>query len=107
MLLTKAMRALFRLPALPVTAATVLFFVFVVYKAIRAQRRKVATGAEGMVGLEGVVRSPLQPAGQVMVHGELWEAECAATAQVGDKIKVTGVNGLILIVEKLNQEESK
>jgi membrane-bound serine protease (ClpP class) len=90
---------------LPVTIATVLFFVFVVYKAIRAQGLKPTTGAEGMVGLDGVVRSPLQPAGQVMVHGELWEAECSAEVRVGDKIKVTGVRGLTLLVEKLNQED--
>lgn len=42
--------------------------------AVRAQRRPPTTGQEGLVGRRGEARTPLDPEGQVFVHGELWRA---------------------------------
>jgi membrane-bound serine protease (ClpP class) len=72
------------------------FFLFVLGFAIRAHRRKVTTGREGIIGSEGEVRE----GGMVFVEGELWQVTSDEPLQPGDKIHVTGVDGMRLKVEK-------
>jgi membrane-bound serine protease (ClpP class) len=72
------------------------FFLFVIGFAVRAHRRKVTTGREGIIGAEGEVRE----GGMVFVEGELWRVTCDQSLEVGDKVKVTGVDGMRLKVEK-------
>lgn len=62
-------------------------------------RRRVETGAEGMVGEAGVVVEPCEPAGSVRVRGEIWKARCEQGAAPGDVVRVSGLDGLTLIVE--------
>jgi membrane protein implicated in regulation of membrane protease activity len=40
-----------------------------------------------------------RPSGQVRLHGELWEANCAAGADVGEAVRVTALDDLTLVVE--------
>ena len=72
------------------------FFLFVLGFAIRAHRRKVTTGKEGIIGAVGEVRA----AGMVFVEGELWRIICSQPLETGDKVRVTGVDGMRLKVEK-------
>jgi membrane-bound serine protease (ClpP class) len=65
----------------------------------RAQRNKVAIGPEALVGAVGVAQEALAPQGQVLVHGELWQAESALPVTAGAKVRVRGVDGLTLQVE--------
>ncbi len=80
------------------------FFALVVGAGVRAMQRKPATGREGLVGEVGVVRTRLAPEGQVFVHGELWRARCEEDAGPGEEVRVTGVDGLRLRVEKVRAE---
>lgn len=82
------------------TAVTAAFFIFVVTMALRAQRQKTTTGAEGLIGQIGTVRTPLKPEGSVLVGGELWSAQCKEGAEPGDKVRVRAVKGLMLFVSK-------
>jgi membrane protein implicated in regulation of membrane protease activity len=66
-----------------------------------AKRWRPKTGAEAMVGMHAEVVSPMHPAGQVRVNGELWEATSSADADVGDTVVVRGMEGLTLVVEPL------
>ena len=59
--------------ALPLAGITVILLRF----AIAAKRRKAVTGEAGMIGLVGVAHTDLDPAGKVLVHGEIWEARAA------------------------------
>jgi len=61
-------------------------------------RRKVV-GTQTLIGQIAEVRSPCRPHGQVFVVGELWEADCAAGADVGARVTVRRVRGLTLEVE--------
>jgi len=61
-------------------------------------RRKVV-GAETMIDREAVVITPCRPRGQVRLDGEIWEARCDAGATVGDTVRITGREGLTLVVE--------
>ncbi len=58
------------------TISTAAFFVFAIGMALRAQRLQPTTGVEGMVGEQGITITELKPAGQVEVHGEIWNAVC-------------------------------
>ncbi len=87
-----------------VTILTVLFFAFAIGKGLAAQRRRTLTGSEGMIGETGTALSKISPgiSGQVLLHGEIWEAETTdEKIESGKHVKVVGVNGLILIVKKL------
>jgi membrane-bound serine protease (ClpP class) len=83
-----------------VVVTTVLFFVFVLGAAIRAQRRKPTTGAEGLVGEQGVALTDLVPAGRVFVHGEYWEADAEDRIEKGAKVLVVRVEGMRLRVRR-------
>jgi membrane protein implicated in regulation of membrane protease activity len=61
-------------------------------------RRKVV-GAETLIDRDAVVISPCRPLGQVRLDGEIWEARCEAGATVGDSVRITGRDGLTLVVE--------
>ena len=60
--------------------------------------RKVV-GAQTLIGKTAEVRVACMPRGQVFLDGELWEAECAAGAPAGTRVRVRAVNGLTLEVE--------
>lgn len=87
-------------------AILVLVIVAVAYfitvsRGVRAvARRRPTTGREGMLGVEGVAITDLCPAGQVFVHGEIWEA-AATTNRIlhGGRVKVVSLHGLRLDVE--------
>ena len=73
--------------------------------ALRARRGKILTGPRAMIGGQAIVRTPLAPAGQVEIRGELWQASLRGDAAlpVGATVSVREVDGLVLIVEPSNR----
>jgi membrane-bound serine protease (ClpP class) len=75
---------------------------FVATKVVQARHRPVTAGGGSLtlVGRTAVVRTRLQPRGQVYLHGELWQAEAAEGEDVGPgrEVVVEGVEGLTLRV---------
>ena len=75
------------------------------------RRRRVRTGAEGLVGRVGVVRSWGEPSGRVLVEGALWRARHAlsdddgAVLHVGDAVVVERLQGLTLAVRRAEEWE--
>ena len=89
---------------LPTVGATAAVFLVVITAGVRALAARSAVGVPALVGQIGVARSPLEPEGQVMVQGELWRAVAGdAPVKEGDRIRVVGVNGLTLTVEKVGE----
>jgi membrane-bound serine protease (ClpP class) len=74
-----------------------LFELFLWNRTVRGRRKVV--GPQTLVGQTAEVRTACRPRGQVFVAGELWEAECAAGADVGARVRVRRVRGLTLEVE--------
>jgi membrane protein implicated in regulation of membrane protease activity len=64
-----------------------------------SQRRRIQAGAETLIGARAEVVSPCRPTGQVRLAGELWQARCEAGAEPGETVRVTGREGLTLLVE--------
>jgi membrane-bound serine protease (ClpP class) len=89
------------------SATGAIFFAVMIF-AVRAQKTPVRMGIESMPGRMGTARSSIEPSGQVQVGGELWTADLAAgeeTILTGERVEVTGVQGLRLIVRKAADRE--
>lgn len=86
-----------------IVVLTALFFLFAISMGVRAQRKKPTTGQEGLIGETAVAITSLTPFGEVSVHGEIWNAESIrGNVNEGEKIKVTGIENLLLKVDKIN-----
>ncbi len=70
--------------------------------AVNAQRLKPVTGAEGLVGEEGIALTTLGPqrTGQISVHGEIWRAASDRAIDKGSPVRVVSLDGLTLGVER-------
>ena len=76
--------------------------------AVRARRRPIVSGREELVGATGTVESIDAAVAWVRVHGEAWQARPATANNelaVGDRVRVSGLDGLTLIVRPLGQQD--
>jgi membrane-bound serine protease (ClpP class) len=87
--------------AIAAGAAFGLITLFVVRLAIRARRNKSLVGIDALIGLTAIAQQPLSPMGQVLVHGELWQAEAPVPVQPGERVQVRGVRNLTLLVDRI------
>jgi len=71
-----------------------------------AKRWRPKTGVETMIGEHAEVVVACRPKGQVRINGELWEANCAAGADVGEETVVRAVEGLTLVVDPVAAPEA-
>ena len=83
----------------PTVVVTALFFSLVVGMAWKAHRHRPMTGTEGLTGSVGLAKTDISPTGQVLLHGELWNASSTDSIQKGDEVEVTGVDGLKLYIK--------
>ena len=67
--------------------------------AILARRAKMSPGSAGIVGLTGRSVTSIAPEGTVFVRGELWRARSMIDVSRGERVRVTGVEGVTLAVE--------
>jgi len=79
-------------------------------KGLATRRIGVRGGAEGLIGRVGVLRSPPEPVGRVLVDGALWRArlwglEGEPTPEPGDPVVVERVSGLTLTVRAAEEWE--
>jgi membrane protein implicated in regulation of membrane protease activity len=65
------------------------------------RNRREAVGAGTLIGTDAVVVTPCLPAGQVRAGGELWGARCVGGAATGDTVRIVGLDGLTLVVERV------
>jgi membrane protein implicated in regulation of membrane protease activity len=74
---------------------------------LAAARPRALTGAEGLIGHVGVVRSAPAPLGQVFIDGALWRVKpCLPDElEVGDPVVVERVQGLVLSVRRAEEWE--
>lgn len=68
-----------------------------------SQRRRARVGAEALVGGKARVVARCAPDGKAAVGGEIWNARCEEGAEVGETVRVRGVQGLTLVVERVHE----
>ena len=94
--------------SIPLIGGTALvsaaFFIWVLSRLMRLRRQKVVTGEEEMIGMLGTVLEDFsENHGRVWLHSESWLAESSANLRRDTNVRVTGINGLHLQVEPVNQ----
>jgi membrane-bound serine protease (ClpP class) len=85
------------------TALVGAFFGFALTRALQLRRKRATTGEEELLGAEAEAATPLEPEGQVKLHGELWQArlqEGQRHAAAGERVVVEGRKGLTLLVRR-------
>ncbi|MGI8726585.1 MAG: NfeD family protein [Solirubrobacterales bacterium] len=97
-------------PAVAIGLALALGIVgaVVVRKLAQAADRPYLAGHEELIGMEGVVRRPLDPVGQVFVDGARWRAVAKGGPEsVGDgaRVKVDSIDGLTLGVSPVDEDD--
>jgi len=90
----------------PVYAFVVALSLWMYALIMRAMRRPVLGGAEEMLHSVGEVIEVQDNALRVRVHSEMWNAESKDSLHRGDHVKVVGMTGLILRVERLEEIDS-
>ncbi len=89
---------------LPTVFTVSLFFIAVAGIVFRSHRRRVVSGAEGLVGEQGVAVTPLAPEGRVFIHGENWQAVSDESIAPQEPVEVLAVRGLKLRVRRVTQK---
>jgi membrane-bound serine protease (ClpP class) len=89
--------------ALAVTLPFALITTFLLSVAVRARRNKIVTGPEAMPGKTGVAIAELNPTGRVLIQGEYWNAVATSRIAPEESVRVTGIDGLTLRVERVSE----
>lgn len=82
-----------------------LFFATIFTIVLKARKRPVVSGSEQLVGSIGEVLAADGNDGRVRVHSEDWLAKAQQPMAAGQKVRVTGVSGLTLLVEPEKKSE--
>jgi len=90
----------------PVAVASGLFFAFVVQAAMKARHLPVTQRVDRLVGVEGYATTDLDPSGIVHVSSETFSADSEVPISKGERVVVTGVDGLKLKVRSTKQSIS-
>src|SRR5215204_1692370 len=72
----------------------------------RMRRHKVRTGIDELVGSTGQVTAPLDPAGQIIIRGEFWEAHSPIPMAAGTRVRVVRIEDLRLEVRPVEESAS-
>ncbi|WP_025916046.1 nodulation protein NfeD [Herminiimonas sp. CN] len=72
--------------------------------ALKARKRATLSGAAQLIGATGTVLQQRNSQTWASVQGELWQVSSTAPLQVGQQVRVTGMEGLTLIVTAVGQE---
>jgi len=82
------------------------FFVGIAFVAFRAYRKTPKGGRDGLIGESGVVEGKIDPEGLIFAHGEYWKATSNEVVEEGEKVRIIGLRGLKLMVEKEKATET-
>ena len=86
---------------IPTVGAMAGLVITAVSMGLRALYRPASTGAAGMLGQVGVVKRALDPEGQVLIDGELWQAVAEdGPVAAGEMVRVARMDGLTLTVTR-------
>jgi membrane-bound serine protease (ClpP class) len=91
-----------------VTGVTLVIALIIGWVILRDRERRVYTGQGGLVGAKGkvlrAIAGGIDESGQVFVQSERWSARSAVPIDVGARIVVRSVDGMVLEVEPVGPE---
>lgn len=81
-----------------ISIASAVFLVFIIGMALKTRRSPVVSGREELIGATGEMLEDASNGGMARIHGELWSVRCTQPLTRGQKVRVTGIDGLVLQV---------
>lgn len=76
------------------------FLIWLVTRLISIRKRKIETGMDAMIGMTGVAEGDFDQEGRIQVLGESWQVRCICSIRKGERVRITGKDGLFLTIEK-------
>jgi membrane-bound serine protease (ClpP class) len=86
--------------AIATVGAGLLFTIIAV--AVKARRTPVVSGREQLLGNIALAEEDFQKEGLVQIQSESWRARCQTPVHRGDRLRVTALEGLTLVVEPVD-----
>lgn len=81
-------------------------FLFTLGALIKARRQRVVFGPEAMVGETAIALEDFSESGRVRAFSEVWRARSDSPVIKGNKLRVTGIDGLTLQVHSLDSQNA-
>ncbi|SEP16582.1 nodulation protein NfeD [Nitrosovibrio sp. Nv6] len=81
-----------------ISIASALFLISVIGMALKSRHKPIVSGREELIGAVGEMLEDTPNEGMARIHGELWSVRCAQPLVRGQKVRVTGIEGLVLHV---------
>lgn len=89
---------------LPVTLFFAAVFVILLYMVVRTQRQGALSGAQSLIGQKAEVYAwSEEGTGKVFCHGEYWNARGPGELKPGNKVEISAVHDLELIVREISE----
>lgn len=89
-----------------ISLVAVLILIAIIWLALRARNRPVVSGQEQMVGGVAEVLRDFDGKGAVHTHGERWQARSDVPVHAGQSVRITAIDGLVLVVTPLPEDMS-
>ncbi|NOR70861.1 MAG: nodulation protein NfeD, partial [Methylomarinum sp.] len=87
--------------------SSAVFFIIAIGLLLKSRHSPVVSGKEEMLGCFGIVLDDFSGTGRVRIHSENWRASCELSLHKNEKVRVTAIDGLILRVMPIKQQEHK
>jgi len=78
-------------------------FWIAVDRTVAAMNKPVVHNPQALIGQIGEARTEIKDSGSVQVGGELWSAKSDTPIPSGSAVRVTGMEGFVLIVEQVSK----
>jgi len=85
------------------TVVSLAFFIFVIRFLIKSRSAKIVTGVDDMIGSIAEVLESSEKGYRVRCHGEVWYAESDSVLELGQKVRVESLSGLVLHVKPIKE----
>lgn len=86
--------------AAPVYAVVAVSSAVIYLKILQAMKHPAEAGLDALLRSTGDVRVAEDGRIRVLVHGEYWNARSPDPLHVGDRVRVTGIDGMTLTVRR-------
>jgi membrane-bound serine protease (ClpP class) len=86
---------------------SLVFFVWTVGMLVKIRSRPIVSGTEEMIGLIGQCLSNNEGQLRVYVHSESWNAQATTDIAPGQRVRVTGIDGLTLKVDRFEESQNQ
>jgi membrane-bound serine protease (ClpP class) len=81
-----------------VAAASAVFLLLAAGMIVKGRSRPVVSGREELIGSAAEMLEDCEREGWARVHGELWRVRSLEPLRIGQRVRVTGMDGLVLEV---------